>query len=93
MQNVSVLNGAVPTLVLPAGNRSFVHIYNGSAVSISVMYDGDDPLTFTTPTKGIPLAAGQLLVLENSGLREMYNKAIYAIHADVAPQNLRVMGG
>lgn len=89
MQAIQVTN--VATKICDPGNRDFIHILNNSDVTIYFSYDGD-AATVTTAL-GIPIGPGQPLTLENTGPRQLFTKAVYAIHgAGAVNKEVRVQG-
>lgn len=94
MQAISVLTGAVPTLVAAAGNRDFLHVLNNSDVTVYLSYDLDAATAVSTLTSalGMPVLPGQVIQLINDGHRNVFNKPVYAIHDDAASKELRIQG-
>lgn len=59
--------------------RRWCHLANRSAVTIYVKYDGSE--TALTVANGIPIAAGAIVMLGNSGRDQDFFHDIWAIHA------------
>lgn len=72
-----------------SGDRRFVHIQNVSDTDMYLAYDG---AAAATTAAGFLLAAGQTLMLNNDGMRDMFNRDVYAIHAGVGNKEVRVQG-
>ncbi len=96
MTVTSIVAGATPTLLVPAGNRDFIHIYNNGTAKVFLSYDGEDqgdgasnPLTIDN---GLPLEPGDTLILNNDGNRNVFNKEIWGITADASDQEMRIQG-
>jgi hypothetical protein len=94
MQTVAIPQNT-PTLLAAAGNRDFCHIYNTSAVTIYVCYDGDAAAqtNATLIANGAQVVAGGVLMLNNTGPRNMFQNAIYATQSASASVNVQVHGG
>lgn len=95
MQAISVIHGAVPTLVAAAGNRDFLHVLNNSDTTLYFSYDSDVATALSTLTvnNGFPIAPGGVLVLSNDGHRNIYNRPVYCVHGDAAnDKEVRVQG-
>lgn len=87
MINVQVSTTETP--IAAAGARDFLHIYNDSTVVVYLRYDGGAvPLT---TINGYPLQPGATLILENWGVRNIYNKAVSGLVA-AGTANLRIHG-
>jgi hypothetical protein len=91
MTAVSVTN--VATKIADPGNRDFVHIFNNGAESIFLCYDGSEGVNGSnlTTNNGIPVRPNGSYTLDNTGPRQIYNKAVYAI-AVAGPVDVRVQG-
>lgn len=76
--------------IVPAGNRDFVHIQNVSTETIYFKYDGS--ATALTTANGMPVPPDGFLILNNDGSRNLFNKAIFAIHGGAGNQEIRVQG-
>jgi hypothetical protein len=79
------------TKIADAGHRDLLHIYNNSNEVIYLQYDGSDPSSLTT-ANGMPLLPGAMLPLENNGTRQIFNKAVYAIHGGTGNKEVRLQG-
>lgn len=91
MQAISILNGAVPTLIAAAGPRDFLHVYNNSDTTIYIGFDGISSAALTT-ANGMPIVPGEKAVFDNVGPRNIYNKAVYGVHGAGVAKEVRVAG-
>lgn len=78
------------TTILAAGNYDFVHIMNNSDTTVYVKYDGDS--TPVTTALGLPIVAGDTLMLNNVGPRNIFTRAITCIHGSSGNKELRIQG-
>jgi hypothetical protein len=94
MQAISVPSGSTPTLIVAAGNRDFLHIYNNGSATVYVCYDSDLTTATSTlaTTNGIPIPAGGERQLNNDGMKQIFTKPVYAVHGSGSAQELRVQG-
>jgi len=76
--------------IVPAGNRDFVHIQNVSDTDIYVKYDGSE--TALTTANGIKIAVERSLILNNDSARNIFNKAVWAIHGGAGNKEVRISG-
>jgi hypothetical protein len=78
------------TTIAAAGNRDFLHIQNVSDTDIYLKYDGSS--TTLTASNGVKLAAGEWLILNNDGYRNVFRNLVQAIHGGSGDKEVRVQG-
>lgn len=76
--------------VASAGNRDFIHVQNVSDSDVYVKYDGDS--TALTTANGLKIAAGDILVLNNDGHRNVFTRELWAIHGAAGNKEVRIQG-
>lgn len=90
MKTVAVDTTAGGILLAAAGHRDFLHVQNtDAAINIFVKYDGDSDAL--TSANGMRLAPGDWLVLNNDGVRKIFDKEVRAIAAS-GSVDVRVAG-
>lgn len=78
-----------PTEICAAGPRNFIHIQNLSVQDVYFKYDGG--ATVLTTANGVKLAAGESLVLNNDGTRNIFVHQVQAI-VGAGTSDVRAMG-
>lgn len=73
-----------------AGNRDFLHVQNVSDTDIYLKYDGTE--TALTTANGMKLEAGAFLILNNDGMRNLFDKEVWAIHGSSGNKEVRIQG-
>jgi hypothetical protein len=97
MKAVSV--GTTPVLLVAAGNREFLHIYNNGGAPVYVCYDGacdssggvNTTTAALTTANGLPIPPGGILLLDNDAIRNISNHDVYAVSGS-AGQDVRIQG-
>lgn len=93
--NAAILNQNIVTLIVPAGNYPFVHIRNVSPNTVWLSYDGM-AATLTTVNGwmlfGDAAAKGEILMLNNDGVKPIFTKNIYALAIAAGTSELRIAG-
>ena len=76
------------TVVVAPGICDFIHIYNASAQTVYLNYEGDDAATAT----GVPLYTLTSIQLNNDGAKQLFTRGVKAIVAATTAE-LRIQRG
>jgi len=87
----SLLNGGAVTKISVGRARRWAHIANRSDATILLKYDGSD--TALAEDNGIQLAAGAILMLNNSGHDQEFFHDIFALYMGVGNKAVVVHEG
>lgn len=83
LANVSVTTSATDIVARPSdGNRlllRWIHVANIGSVTVYLKYDDDS--TALTTSNGMPLYPGQVMTLDNDGIKHNYHSGLQGIVA------------
>lgn len=94
MKAVTGISAAAITTIKTAGILQFCHIYNPSAATMYVAYDGDPGITSAALliANGMPVLPGVWFMLNNDGERDTFHHEIKICAGAGSGHEVRVAG-